>query len=338
MMTDRFHRLRRLWGPALMTFVAACASDVAPTPTVVPADQLYWRLSINHKAANIATAAPFNTVQLVATPLSPDGAPLSDASGATFHSPDPSVSVTPDGLVTGIAQQAGTNGAIVVASLTYGGVTHVDTARVVVTALSGAPPQLAAFHIAQAPGDSTILPIGWAFDAPFTTILVDATDENAQQIDRLKVYFETSDSIRASLVTGHFDAPTTVIAGSQTGPVTVRAFAMAYGVAMSDSLKITVTNPTSGLIMCSKTAVSPDTLFIGIGGNAVWQVGSIYPDSADIKFDVPTEVSESPFAPSGGGDIPAVPQIFVVRMFPHAGTYHYHSTRFPVLKGVIVVR
>jgi plastocyanin len=75
------------------------------------------------------------TVQLTATPLDQNGAPLAGLPAATFASADATVAtVSPTGLVTGVAAGATT----ITALLTSGSITHSATASVVVGSSAGA--------------------------------------------------------------------------------------------------------------------------------------------------------------------------------------------------------
>src|SRR5690348_13021390 len=79
--------------------VLGCGHD---TTGPAPRDPttLLWQLDVNHQAVTLATVAPYDTVQLVATPRALGGAPLAGAV-VTYRTTDAtSVVVSPTGLVT----------------------------------------------------------------------------------------------------------------------------------------------------------------------------------------------------------------------------------------------
>jgi len=122
------------------------------TPTTDPT-QLYMSLALNHRAITLDTLAPYNTLQLMATPLDATGAPIPDLPAPVFTSKDTTtVWVTPGGQLQ--ARRAGT-GITVIASLTApGNIRHADTAIVNITASSGPPPVLASLTLSSIPADS----------------------------------------------------------------------------------------------------------------------------------------------------------------------------------------
>jgi hypothetical protein len=109
---------------------------------------------------------------------------------------------------------------------------------------------------------------------------------------------------------------------------------------------------------------SPATIIIGVGGHVQWMHPNPPVDSIDVVFDDPTAVEPSCwflqgsydcsfFPPTGGGNIapffpdpgalasgdyPAyVGSLVQARTFPVAGTYPYHSRRYPSAHGKVIV-
>src|SRR5690348_7928741 len=160
---DGVFRLLRLG--AVLVF-ASCGSDaVAPTPTSNPT-ALYWALTLDHHAVTLATTSPYDTSRLTATPRDPSGAPLSVPIAVTYQSTDLAhVGVSPEGVLQAVAPASQIQ---VIATLSLGNVTHVDTAVVNVTTDS-APPVLTTFSIHPVPPDSAI----WDANAltPFFNVL-----------------------------------------------------------------------------------------------------------------------------------------------------------------------
>lgn len=65
---------------ALLLFNACAADLAAPVPTTDPS-RLFWELGLNHHAVNLLANAPYDTVQLVATPRTVNGDALTDQIG-----------------------------------------------------------------------------------------------------------------------------------------------------------------------------------------------------------------------------------------------------------------
>jgi hypothetical protein len=118
-----------------------CGGDgLTPAEPSARPTSLYWRLTLNQRAINLDTVAPYDTFRLVATPRVISGMALDGPTEASYTSADPArVIVSPEGLVKGL--RSATRIAIV-ARVTQGDVTHVDTALVSVTT-TATPPVLA---------------------------------------------------------------------------------------------------------------------------------------------------------------------------------------------------
>ncbi len=120
-----------MYWAVLISFVSACAGD--PTEPVGPdVTKLYAELELNHKAIVISLHAPYDTVQLRASPKSMVGGVLPYTEDIQFHrinSLDTSVSVDSTGFVT--ARMA-TNSTKIEVRLTIDGITRTDTATIMV--------------------------------------------------------------------------------------------------------------------------------------------------------------------------------------------------------------
>jgi len=127
--------------------LAGCGEVRRATPfePVTDGTKLFGALTLDHRAINLSTTAPYDTIRLTAIPRNMRGEPLEGLPAPTFRSADTvSVWVTEDGLVQ--ARRA-TSGVAVIAELVTGdNVRHADTAIVKVTA-AATPPQLASFEI-----------------------------------------------------------------------------------------------------------------------------------------------------------------------------------------------
>jgi hypothetical protein len=119
--------------------------------------------------------------------------------------------------------------------------------------------------------------------------------------------------------------------------------------------------------VASKTPVlafSPVTIIVGVGAHVQWGDQNLPVDSIDVVFDDPTAVEPSCwfingsyncsfFPATGGGNIaPFFPDTAALtsgdvlayvgsrmraRTFPIAGTYPYHSRRYPSAHGKVIV-
>lgn len=347
---------------------AACSTD-KPYPTASQSNQLLGRLVLNYRAVTLANAAPYNTVQLRATIYSAAGQPLdvSDPPTITFSNPvvsDTSLNIdSTSGLVTARLVAAG---AKVVAKATYHGVTVADTAIVKVTlptavhvpasiSIHPVPPDSASmdaqlnYVIAQLPNSKSIKAI--VLDSTGTTVAL-----TSYVID-----YESSASTVAKFATR--TSPT--LSAIQPGGTWLSARMYAYGVALTDSLEFAVTNPHLVVVEIDtlrtlhdgwQRSFSPSVSVIATRGMVAWMNIAVN-DSVDIVFDDTTNIRPADLTnfvalsfpdPTGlGGNIPAwaqdsvehaslVTNLMRIRTFPVAGTYHYHSTRYPISGTVIV--
>jgi hypothetical protein len=338
---------RRRAASALLCAMAAmgCGTESATVAAPVDPSRLLSALVLDHHAITLSTVAPWNTIQLTATPTNPDGTALSGIASATWSLSDTgSVSISPDGVLTALSVATGVR---VIASVTDGNVTRKDTAYVNVTDTS-APPTLASFSIQPTAGDSARLAAAdffWFYGRK--TITPQATDDQGTPITGLPTYFTTSDHSIATV-----DPTTGLVFAIRPGTVVIRASTTAYGVSMSDSLALTITPPLLGLVLpiertptgstTSVLVVDPPTLVVSAGATVLFANAS-FDKSIDYVFDDSTHVMQSPIIPQGAGNIPPFhadslhPAVYVARAFITPGTYTYHSTLFDT-HGTIVVQ
>jgi plastocyanin len=250
--------------------VLACEGESLKPPIVDP-NQLYWELDLNHRAVTLATAtaAPYDTLTLVATPRNLQGEALSGLPAPQFTSKDVErVQVTPDGVLHGIAA---TNASIwVIATLTVDNLKHTDSVlvRVVNTAT---PPVLASFSVHPVPPDSAKVsvspayarslalgtPSSFAFSiAEFrpAVLPVQAADISGTPITGLPVYFRSSNPKIAAI-----DRVTGGVIGVQLGAVTLYASTTAFGVTKADTLPYRIGLPLHRMIaLQSVTSLSSE--------------------------------------------------------------------------------
>lgn len=341
--------------------VFGCGGDTTGPAALTPA-QAYWSLQVNYAAVNMATVAPANRLQLIATPLNADGIPLTGLPAATFATHDTTVSVDSTGVLTG---HYATNGisAQVLVSLRAQGVTLVDTVRVQVTDTIPQHP-LTTFSMQPGSGDSArrALPdnaplLAMQAYIPWSVIAVDVARDticNAAQC-ALEVYYTASNPAIATI-----DPQTGVITASDTGHLRLTASTWVYGMAERDSVVLAIGYKLSYLIPITLSNqfgtiiagfVAPKRLVLGIDATVTFQcvanLNHVCNHPVDIVFDNPAPIDTGtfryfgviPVPPDGSGNIPAfggdslnfgtIPSLFRTRRFPVPGIYRYHSTLFP---------
>lgn len=357
-----------VWAGALCMTLTQCAKD--PTPADPLSNNPYLTLRLNTRAAIMSTVAPYDTLQLIATPYDASGAVLSTRGTVTYSTTDTAVTVSASGLVHALTTSPG---AYIVAKLQdpASNITHMDTAFIVVTDQAPSSP-LATFAIQPLPGDSTRLGVT-NISFPLDTIVVGATDGHGNDITpNLLIQYTSSDSNVASV------SPLGVVTGNRLGTVTIVATTTYYGIAKRDSVRLTITDPVLGHVMLLRQnklasdgtpvfGFGPASLTIGAGGTVVFGFNLVSPTLGvlDVVFDDPSAVQPSPLsmtvtnASTEAGNIAPIPQpsldsLFAkcidvmhfeygfylcqaARAFPTPGTYHYHSARYGT-EGTIIVR
>jgi hypothetical protein len=307
MNTPMYRKRNRDTRVLLKTLIGICAIVMSsllsvgckgePTvSTIQPDEELFWSLTLNHRAVNLSLTDPYDTVRLIATARNIHGTPFPDAPLATLTSESESVLVFPDGRIKALGT-TGAGGIRVIASLTYRGVTREDTAWVCVTNLPN-PPVMDTFQFRVPEGDSTYLPLADFFGISsgrktLTSWLYTREGPNAYPTSaRLLTHIESSNPNIATLVrqsngTWRLDA-------MLPGTVMLYATTMAYGVARRDPIEFTIRGPVLGLIALSTNPkqISPGTITISRGGEIIWYTES-RTDSVDIVFEHPEQVDEA---------------------------------------------
>lgn len=329
---------------------AACGSDATFAPASNP-ETLYWSLSLDHHAVQLSMAAPYDTIQLTATALTPSGAPWSNGSATEpvrWASLDSSkVLVSKDGLVTARAVTDGLVG--IVASRQVGNVTHTDTAQVWV--LGASSQRLTTFHVRPEAPDSSHMETDASrgFD-------VTALDADGEPMD-IVTYFSVSDTTVAK-----FDNSWQPwITSRRVGATLVTATTWVYGVAMTDTFTLSVgyamvAYPGVLLGFGGRLRQLGKNVVIGVNGEVGWtnETGGYNEDDDEViegqPFDVIFEHPEQalpsahPENDSGGGNIMSVPSdpddvtmSRRFRRFSQPGVYRYSIPQFGYT-GTVIVR
>ncbi len=334
-----------LWGVLLMAVGGGCVPDLVTRPAQDPAE-LFWALKLNHRAITLDVTAPYDTVQLVATPKNVDGIPLTAPPAVRYSTLDTTIRLSPTGFVRASSVTAST-GARVIASLTVNGVSLADTAFIRVTK-NLVPSLLDTFAITRVVGDSAKVAFGMA--AP--TLSVTANNDAGASMSP-PVYYRSLNERVATInrVTGAIKIKT-------IGKVTFIVTSRVYGDIREDSLPFTVGFPLLTIVAAkarpSATGTTPLSYFdasvitLGVGGEVNFL--NMSGRSVDIVFDTPSAVAgttRNGQSLSDSGNIAAFesgsPSLFAgaslrARRFPVAGTYHFRSTLYPEATGTILVK
>lgn len=335
----------------------SCTGDTTGPAPIDPA-RLYNRLSLNQHAITMALTAPYDTLQLTATPQAATGAALADSGVTTWTTTDTSVAVSPTGLLTAVAPTAG---ATIVASHTIGMVTRTDTAYVNVNDTTSIP-RLATLTLHP---DTT--PFGFPSYDLFRTIhfTTAALDSRGDTIPNVVFRVLTTAPFLVSS-TGRWQTQGRIgpYRAAGVGHVLLTTEATVYGVRKVDSLLFTIGWPPHVLVGVhtltpagSRTPIGtfvPQDDTVAVGGDVAWE-NELPGQSIDIVFDDPTAaqaVDSASFLDGfafivglvvpaqGGGNIPAFAPLDTgslrgqdglgvrARRFPTAGTYRYHSVLY----------
>ncbi len=291
----------------LATILAGCGGlePVAPYSPITDPAALYMSLTLDHGAINLSTAAPYNELQLTATPRDANGSPMSGLPASTFRSSDTTtVWVTPEGLLQ--ARKPGNGVKVIAELLADGNVRHADTAMVNVTS-NQTPPPLDVFSLEAADGFSlepagdsvvwSMVPIpGSTYGQLFflfasgrsfqPAITVKALDPDGNPIPGLSIEYESLDP---EVV--HVDPVRGKIGLLQPGEARLVARTTAYGVTRADTTLFTVTLPLINGVLIQPgpnggpPTVTSKSMVIRPGGYVFWTNQT--PDSLRVTFDNP---------------------------------------------------
>ena len=293
-------RTSRSLVPLLLAAIAlAGCGDIQPvepySPITDPA-ALFMSLTLDHGAINLSTTAPYDELQITATPRDGNGAAMEGLAAPTIRSSDTTkVWVTPDGLLQ--AREPG-NGIKVIAELVAeGNVRHADTAIVNVTSDS-APHMLDVLSLDPVEDEAVwpMVPLqsvlgqvlfalssGRSFQPAFD---LKTLDSEGNPIPGLAVEYESLDPDIATLEPVYGNV--TLL---QPGEVRVVARTTAYGATIADTTVFTVTLPVINAVIIQPGAedgpptVQPKSLTVRPGGYVFWS--NFTSDSVSVTFDDP---------------------------------------------------
>jgi hypothetical protein len=311
----------------------------------------------------MSTVAPYDTLQLIATPQNAFGQPLVgsvlDSVHTVFQLVDPSdtsLTVSTSGLVQA---RYPTQSVLVAVQTSLQGITRVDTLSFKITA-EAHPPHLDSLLLQVTPNDT--FPMGGDPLGAVWTLNASALDADSQIISDVPIAFRSADTMNISV--DALGSIQSVNGGWRTGPIVLYAATTVYGVTKVDSVVLTVIPPRFGTISIKfrtpRESTTPVAYFdppldtVSVGAIVVWSYNASAGDlPVDVTFDDPTAVEASIFellycGTSRSGNIPAfagpdstatcfLDQIgWKSRQFPEPGIYHYHSALHGT-SGTIVV-
>jgi hypothetical protein len=336
-----------------------CGGDNATAPILDEA-HAYWTLQLNENAVVLALTAPYDTIQLTATPLSALGTPIERNGSVTYRATDSSVTVSPTGLVTAhyVTRVNRTTDIIAALRDSVQGVTHEDTVRFVVTATPNPP---VTFSMQPADGDSAKRPLNTSFAWPVRSTNAAGTSLCSTTRCTLSVNYRSSNPAVADI-----NAKTGAVSTTKdTGQVVFTARTRAYGVSLRDSVIFRIGFMTKFNIIVGKRdgtffsspiflpksitlGVGSVVNFLIIGGNDNGDQVPVYMNGTGpvtITFTKPETVDSAAdiffgsFTGSGNVSFDcdsvanptcASPDEFSkARRFPIPGTYEVHYSVFP---------
>lgn len=331
--------------------------DLHPVATFEPerdGAKLFGSLTLDHRAINLTTTAPYDTIRLTATPRNLRGEPLEGLPAPTFRSADTvSVWVTPDGLVKARKTTAGVR--VIAEVVTGDNVRHVDTAFVKVTA-NAAPPQLASLEITFASPEQAEWPMttgdfGVLAEVYFTvagvprpagrTITVSARDGAGNPVSGLEIDYISlnPNRVKVNRRTGAVEK----VVGPPGDQVSFVARTKAFGVVRADTATIKIIGPMAHAFLITdirgaRTWTNKEVV-IRPGGVVSWYYVQNQGNSVGIKFEDHTNIELVPELCAGGGHnypflcassgdiaIPGTMNEAHFRRFPQPGLYKWEAT------------
>lgn len=359
-------------GAIFFVMIGACGGASDDFIAVTDPSILLKAVRLREHAYNLATNAPYDTVQLFATAVLADGAP---APGVFRYSVSDTIALAVDSTGLLRARQAVTGWVRV--AMTYHGLTRTDSLHVSV--VDGPPVLLNRIALTPLPGDSVFLsrqyPEAIQNVAEQQALALHAFDVNDVEVSTLPVMsYASSDTTVARFN----NIGLRQVVGVREGTTWLYASAVVYGRVLRDSLRYRVgallfqtvffqrTVDLRDGVLTSKVVMQPDSLDVVVGTDVNFNAQSLcfdakgaftFIDPFDITFDDPTAAHASArimadpvsfvfFDRVGGsGNMTGFQCDYVhdpikqgseVRLFTTPGKYPFHTSLGH--NGVIVVR
>jgi hypothetical protein len=286
---------------AMLLALAGCGG-LEPVKTydpIIDPELLFMSLTLDHDALNLSTVAPYNSIQLTATPRNASGLPMSGLPAPTFRSSDTTrVWVTATGLVQ--ARRAATGTRVIAELVADGNVRQVDTVLVNVTTLA-TPPVLDSLSLPPSPttglipqfaGSGVYLELAGGEFNPFVTVRARAFNTAGGEITGLAINYQSLDPSVGEVFPSNGEVSPVI-----TGQFRLVARTTAYGVTKADTVTVTITPPVyQGIQLMAGPSGTPifqlTDVTIKQGGFVFWI--NISGQPADVTFDDPANVTEAP--------------------------------------------
>jgi hypothetical protein len=325
--------------------LAACGSDTQGLDPSIQASHLLAAVHLEYNAYNLATDAPYDTVQLHLAGVSGTGASMDEP--VTYSVANPAaVEISATGLLHALLPVTNT---IVRASMTKNGITLTDSAYV--TVISGSPTQrLAQIALQLNPGDSAKIAAGGLGLRAKSLRLIRA-DANGVNMPTLTVTLTSSDQSVAKIVQSGNNA--SVTPQQRPGQIMLAVSTYAYGVGLRDSLSFLVGWPIGAYISVysafrtgttqSYLNFNPGQLTVGMGACVIWYnpqttaVSLVFDDTTGVRAPAPGLCASYSTSDPNGGNVAAFGtqydangalvylSNYRARSFPVAGVYTYRS-------------
>lgn len=346
----------RLVGALAICSLALAGCDDFQTATtfepVRDGSNLYGALTLDHRAVNLSTVAPYDTIRLTATPRNLRGEPMTGMPAPTFRSSDTmSVWVTQEGLVQ--ARRA-TAGVQIIAELATGdNIRHADTTIVKVTEIAS-PPELASLEITFASPEDALWPMttgefGVLGGVYFTlaglpvpgsrVISTSARDGMGNPINGLEIDFV---SLSPTVFVNRRNGAVENVIGPPGEEATIVARTTAYGITRADTATITVAGPMVNTFLISEAEGQRgwmnSEVVVRPGGVVTWYYVSLDGTPFDVIFEDTTNIEPVPelcavlgafmphFCGAGNISISGVTEAHL-RRFPQPGIYEFTAPK-----------
>lgn len=281
---------------------------------------LYLQLTTDQGAVTLSTVAPYNTLQLTATPRNALGEPMEDLPAPTFHlalaSDSTNLTVTPAGL---LQARAPASEVLVIAELGIpGNVRHADTTVVYINATTDPSPQLASLASEPIAPDSAIMPMDLGFNfsdfgfLPFKYIIQEipvprALDAQGNPIPDVVFEFRSLDPTILQPLIGPYSSGYLQVAGTSAGRARLEFSTTTYGTTLVDTMFITVTWPVIQRVRITAgvggtTQFQPSDIRLTPYGVVFWE-NLVAGDAVDVTFEDPANVADPLTAELGSGPV-----------------------------------
>lgn len=296
------------WAVVVFGGLILAGCDSVPTvgtfePITDPA-KLFMAVTLDHRAINLSTVAPYDTFRLTAVPRNGLGEPILGLPAPSYTSKDTTrVWVSPDGLIQ--ARGPATGVMVIAEVVTEDNIRHADTAYVNVTNVAN-PPKLDRLYVDTGSGDKLVWPMigngaaGLYLLAALHQIrfdfmtrgdlssLVRAEDTDGNPVYGLALEYRSSDP-RILEISPLYGSVSLWRPGSARA--TVRT--VAYGVERADTVEIVVTPPDVNGFMydqdgAGKLVPTVNEVVIQTNGVVAWT--NTTRNMVEIVFDEPQNV------------------------------------------------